>query len=143
MTRTGLHVAGLIVALVLAACAPQDVVESLPGPSASWTPGLRARQDALDGARLERGARGALAVVRDGGETWRITSGTADGAGSLVSTDMRFRIGSITKPIVAALALMVAAVNSTDDQAGLIDFSKQLLCHSSTTASAPTHPSGG
>ncbi len=62
-------------------------------------------QDTLDVVRRERGAPGALAVIHSDGETWRISSGTADDVDTRVSTDMRFRIGSITKPIVAALAL--------------------------------------
>lgn len=62
-------------------------------------------QQTLDALRLERGARGAIAVIDRDGQTWRIHSGTADEAATPVSTAMRFRIGSITKPIIAALAL--------------------------------------
>lgn len=50
-------------------------------------------------------APGALALVRSGGQRWSGVSGAADLAGTPITDGTRFRIGSITKPIVATLVL--------------------------------------
>lgn len=62
-------------------------------------------QQLLAAAREAYGAPGALAVVRTGPDEWSGVSGTADLAGSAVTSTTRFRIASITKPIVATLIL--------------------------------------
>lgn len=103
MGRTARTVVVIVVAgTALAACASQFAAES-------HRPGSSIRDNALletvDSVRQERGALGALAVLVSDGQRREFTSGTADAAESPVSIDMRFRIGSITKPIVAALAL--------------------------------------
>jgi len=59
----------------------------------------------LDNERTTYGAPGALAVVRVGNERWAATSGRADLAGTPLAATTRFRIASITKPIVATLVL--------------------------------------
>lgn len=64
-----------------------------------------ALQDALDEARLHHGATGAIAVIHIGEQEWPLVSGAADATGTPLTVDARFRIGSITKPIIAALAL--------------------------------------
>jgi len=60
-------------------------------------------------ARRDYGAPGALAVLLRDGERTFAASGTADLDGTLITESTRFRIASITKPIVAALALDAVA----------------------------------
>ena len=80
------------------AATPSRTATPTPAP----TPSVQA---VLDAARRAYGAPGALAVLaRDGGRTFA-ASGTADTAGTPITEDSRFRIASITKPIVAALVL--------------------------------------
>lgn len=62
-------------------------------------------QDAIDRARQVYDAPGALAVVHIDGQRFEITSGMADLTGTPVSANMQFRVGSITKTVVAALVL--------------------------------------
>jgi D-alanyl-D-alanine carboxypeptidase len=62
-------------------------------------------QTVLDAARRDYGAPGALAVLVRGGERTFASSGKADLDGTLITEATRFRIASITKPIVAALVL--------------------------------------
>jgi D-alanyl-D-alanine carboxypeptidase len=64
-----------------------------------------ARQGLLDHTRESYGAPGALAVVRDDDDEWNLMSGAADLAGAKLTDSTRFRVASITKPIVAALVL--------------------------------------
>jgi D-alanyl-D-alanine carboxypeptidase len=59
----------------------------------------------LDARRESYAAPGALAVVRLGGTEWAAASGAADLAGTPLDDQARFRIASITKPIVAALVV--------------------------------------
>jgi D-alanyl-D-alanine carboxypeptidase len=59
----------------------------------------------LEAARIDYGAPGALGLIRFGATTWRGASGTADRDGATITPSTRFRIASITKPIVAALVL--------------------------------------
>jgi D-alanyl-D-alanine carboxypeptidase len=63
------------------------------------------RQAVLDEERQSSGAPGALALVRDGDAEWSGVSGVADVTGAELTDSTRFRIGSITKPIVALLVL--------------------------------------
>src|SRR3954471_12141580 len=52
------------------------------------------------------GMPGVFAEVRDGGQVWRGAAGVADvGTGRLVTSDMRHRVGSITKTFTAAAVL--------------------------------------
>src|SRR4051812_22884245 len=52
------------------------------------------------------GMPGVFAEVRDGGRVWRGAAGVADvGTGRLVTSDMRHRVGSITKTFTAAAVL--------------------------------------
>ena len=69
------------------------------------TPAATDIQALIDDERTTYGALGALAVVRVGDERWAATSGTADRAGTPIKDTTRFRIASITKPIVATLVL--------------------------------------
>jgi D-alanyl-D-alanine carboxypeptidase len=90
------------------ATADRTAEPSEAAPSPTTTPTAAATssvQAVLDAARREYGAPGALAVlVRGGGRTFA-SSGKADLDGTLITEATRFRIASITKPIVAALVL--------------------------------------
>ena len=86
--------------------APTTAPTPVPTPTPAPTPDVQA---ILDTARERYGAPGAVALVRRGDERWAATSGTADLAGTPITDTTRFRIASITKPIVAALVL--GAVN--------------------------------
>ena len=63
----------------------------------------------LDDERESYGAPGALAVLRIHGTQLAVASGVADTAGTPITEATRFRIASITKPIVAALVLDAVA----------------------------------
>jgi D-alanyl-D-alanine carboxypeptidase len=65
-------------------------------------------------------APGALAIARLGTGTWSGQSGAADLAGTPITDSTRFRIASITKPIVAALVLDAVERGqvSLDDEVG-------------------------
>jgi D-alanyl-D-alanine carboxypeptidase len=67
------------------------------------------RQALLDRGREVYGSPGGLAVVYDEDGQWFGASGEADLAGTEIGLATRFRIGSITKPIVAALVLDAVA----------------------------------
>jgi len=75
-------------------------------PSAGMATQLQA---ALDGERASYHAAGALGLVRAGGRQFTATSGTADLLGTPITDTTRFRIASITKPIVATLVLDAVA----------------------------------
>jgi D-alanyl-D-alanine carboxypeptidase len=60
----------------------------------------------LEEERQRNGAPGMLALVRQGGATFFASAGTADIAGAPIAETTRFRIASITKPIVGALVLL-------------------------------------
>ena len=71
-------------------------------------------KNALDPAALDiaiaevhrAGMPGVFAEVRDGDQTWRGAAGVADvGTGRPVTSDMRHRVGSITKTFTAAAVL--------------------------------------
>jgi D-alanyl-D-alanine carboxypeptidase len=82
-------------------------VSPAPTPSPVGSPATA--QAILDTARQTYGAPGALAVIRHGDERIFLVSGAADTAGTPISETTRFRIASITKPIVAALVLDAVA----------------------------------
>jgi D-alanyl-D-alanine carboxypeptidase len=87
-----------------AAPTPAPTAASTPAatPSPAPTPDV---QGILDRARESYGAPGALAVLRVGDRRTWAASGSADTAGTPITAVTRFRIASITKPIVAALVL--------------------------------------
>ena len=62
-------------------------------------------QGLLDAKRAEYGAPGALVVLVRGGERSWASSGVADLDDTPITESTRFRIASITKPIVAALVV--------------------------------------
>lgn len=95
------RVTGMCAAVALAvACAGS-------GPDADAPP--LDRQTLLDSERERYGSLGALAVVWDDDGEWSGTSGIADLSGTEIDQTTRFRVGSITKPIVAALVLDTVA----------------------------------
>lgn len=81
---------------------PSAVPSPAKSPSADITADLQAL---LDTRREMYGAPGGLALFRDGEATWSAMSGTADVEGAPITPETRFRIASITKPIVATLVL--------------------------------------
>jgi D-alanyl-D-alanine carboxypeptidase len=110
----------VVISVAGAACGTSDasrpsdtsdtVVATTVGTSASesaptTTLAVVDRQALVDQARATYGSLGAIALVRDGDGDWFTGLGTADVAGTAITETTRFRIGSITKPIVAALVL--------------------------------------
>ena len=87
--------------------APASAALASAAPSPAVTPATA--RAILDEARTTYGAPGALAVVHHGDERTFLASGDADTDGTPISEATRFRIASITKPIVAALALDAVA----------------------------------
>jgi D-alanyl-D-alanine carboxypeptidase len=67
------------------------------------------RQALLDRSVEEYGSPGGLAVIHDEDGRWFGASGKADLVGTEIGLTTRFRIGSVTKPIVAALVLDAVA----------------------------------
>jgi D-alanyl-D-alanine carboxypeptidase len=66
-------------------------------------------QETLD-ALVEAGVPGVAAFVRDPGTAWAGASGTADlESGRAMEAELRFRVGSVTKPFVATVALQLVA----------------------------------
>jgi D-alanyl-D-alanine carboxypeptidase len=102
---------------VLAALPACDTDEATPGtpvdrarsPTVAATPVAADRQALLDEERERYGALGALAVVRDEAGEWTGVSGVADVRRARLDGTARFRVGSITKPIVATLVLDAVA----------------------------------
>jgi CubicO group peptidase (beta-lactamase class C family) len=82
--------------LTLPACSDGTRPATAPSPDI---------QSLLDTRREAYGAPGALALLARGDSRWFASSGTADTAGTPITEATRFRIASITKPIVAALVL--------------------------------------
>lgn len=66
-------------------------------------------QRLLDDERASYGSVGALAVLRLHGREISVSSGTADAAGTAITGTTRFRVGSITKPLVATLVLLAVS----------------------------------
>ena len=110
----------VVISVAGAACGTSDasrpsdtsdtVVATTVGTSASesaptTTLAVVDRQALVDQARATYGSLGAIALVRDGDGDWFTGLGTADVAGTAITETTRFRIASITKPIVAALVL--------------------------------------
>lgn len=109
-----------VVLLVAAACGSGAAPATSPTPTAARTPGAATPsatpvpstasvQAMLDTARTADGAPGAMVVIRSGTQRWAAVSGKADLAGTALTSTSRFRIASITKPIVATLVLRAVA----------------------------------
>ncbi len=82
------------------------------GPDTPWPGALPAPDTAGLAAVLrsavKQGAPGALARIDDRGRTYRVTQGVADRATRrAISTDDRFRIGSVTKTFSAVVLLQL------------------------------------
>ena len=117
--RYALLATTLSITLSVVACGdsvPLPSATSAPHPTATVveyagtqvtqeTGGQEALQEALDAARRHHGTTGAIAVIHIGEQQWSLISGAADATGTPLTAAARFRIGSITKPIIAALAL--------------------------------------
>lgn len=104
----------IVVSVAAAACGTSDASDSVAVTAASTSPRQPARTTAppvvdrltmVDLAREAYGSLGVIAAVRDAGGEWITGSGAADLAGTAITENTRFRIASITKPIVAALVL--------------------------------------
>lgn len=80
-----------------------------PSATPAGTPAEASIQVMLDAARTADGAPGAMVVVRSGTQRWAAVSGKADLDGTALTSTSRFRIASITKPIVATLVLRAVA----------------------------------
>lgn len=79
-----------------------------PSPTATFTPTLDP-QALLESARKAQNAPGAIAVLDVDGTRTFLSSGSADMAGGELTETSRFRIASITKPVIAALVLTAVA----------------------------------
>jgi D-alanyl-D-alanine carboxypeptidase len=79
--------------------------------------------EVLEAARRDYGAAGAIAAVRVDGVPIGVAVGTADADGTPADPSMRFRAGSVTKTITAALVLDQVAqgqVGLDDDVATIV-----------------------
>jgi len=101
-----------------AATSSEPAAGSPPSRNAGATPTIASSvaapagkdlQATLDQARASSGAPGALALIRHGTELRWLTSGVADLDGTEIMPTTRFRIGSITKSMVATLVLSAVA----------------------------------
>lgn len=90
------------VAVTVATTAPEATAPAIT----RTTPPLVVDRNALvDAARQTYGSLGAIATIRDADGEWFTASGSADVTGTPITQNTRFRIASITKPIVASLVL--------------------------------------
>jgi len=103
--RVAVFVVLAFVALTRVGCGAAQPSPASMSPLATPAATPPSLQAMLDDARISYGAPGALAVVRHGDARVWLTSGTADTHGTPITETTRFRIASITKPIVAALVL--------------------------------------
>jgi D-alanyl-D-alanine carboxypeptidase len=120
----------LMASCLLAACSapsqslsPAPSLTPAPTPAATPSPTAepQAQLAALLHAELQRnGAPGMLALVRQGGDVIFASAGTSDTAGAPIDLTTRFRIASITKPIVGALVLLAVrdGLLGLDDEVG-------------------------
>jgi hypothetical protein len=102
-----------VIAVTATACGGTSKLAVTPGPAGKEENVQRA---------LERvtaaGAPGAIALVRDGDQTFRLTSGygNLEQKASMRQTD-RFRIGSVTKTFVATVVLQLGAAFASPSRA--------------------------
>ncbi|MGW2702864.1 serine hydrolase domain-containing protein [Streptomyces sp. NPDC001340] len=94
---------------------------ALPAPD---TTGL----DAVLRSAVAQGAPGVLARIDDNGSTYRLSRGVADrGTQRVISTDDRFRIGSVTKSFSAVVLLQLADEHKLDLDAPVNRYLPKLL----------------
>lgn len=105
-----MSVRSTVVAMVVAALAVFPVASS-----AAADQGHSAAQDAMDALVQQDGVPGVLGQARDGGGVWQGSSGSSDREThrSPMSRD-KFRIGSLTKPFIAAVMLQLEAEGKVD-----------------------------
>ncbi|MBL1084673.1 beta-lactamase family protein [Streptomyces actinomycinicus] len=97
------------VALSLLAIPAQAATGAPNGPAAAALPAPdTAGLAAVLRSTVAQGAPGALARIDDHGRTYRVAQGVADrGTQRVVSTDDRFRVGSVTKTFSAVVLLQL------------------------------------
>ncbi|MFE1313820.1 serine hydrolase domain-containing protein [Streptomyces sp. NPDC058755] len=94
---------------------------ALPAPD---TTGL----DAVLRSAVAQGAPGVLARIDDNGSSYRLSRGVADrGTQRVISTDDRFRIGSVTKSFSAVVLLQLADAHKLDLDAPVNRYLPKLL----------------
>jgi D-alanyl-D-alanine carboxypeptidase len=99
-----------VAALVVAAVAAFFI-----SSSAAADAGHDAAQDAMDREVQQTGVPGVLGQARDGGGVWHGASGVADRATHRPPMPHdRFRVGSLTKPFVAAVMLQLESEGTVD-----------------------------
>ncbi|MFJ9820892.1 serine hydrolase domain-containing protein [Streptomyces sp. NPDC101151] len=108
-------VLGAVVLSMLAVPARAATAEGdTPAPAALPAPDTTGLAGVLRSA-VSQGAPGALALVDDGGTTYRLTQGVADRRTRQdISTDDRFRVGSVTKSFSAVVLLQLAEEHRVD-----------------------------
>ena len=94
------------------------------GPAGNPPPAV---SSVLAGERARYPAPGALALVRVGGQEWTGQSGAADLAGTPITANTRFRIASITKPLVAILVLKAVARGELTLESGVDELLPRVL----------------
>jgi D-alanyl-D-alanine carboxypeptidase len=102
-----------------------------------------AHLEALEAAATAYGAQGAVAVLLIGTERWAGAYGVADQSGTSVDVAMRFRAGSITKTVIATLAVLRAEDGNLDLDAPVNDLLPGILAEPPvTTRQLLQHTSG-
>jgi len=102
-----------------------------------------ARLEALEAAATAYGAQGAVAVLLVGTERWAGAYGVADQSGTIADVAMRFRAGSITKTVIATLAVLRAEDGNLDLDAPVNDLLPGILAEPPvTTRQLLQHTSG-
>ncbi|MFG2886214.1 serine hydrolase domain-containing protein [Streptomyces sp. NPDC048297] len=117
------------VALSLVAVPARAATSEVNAPAAAVLPAPdTAGVDAVLRTARNQGAPGAWARIDDHGTTYRISRGLADrGAGRAVSTDDRFRIGSVTKTFSTVVLLQLADEHKLDLDAPVNRYLPKLL----------------
>lgn len=124
------------VGLTLAACA-STTEPSFPGAAANDLLSRILEED--------RGAGVMAAVVEDGRVVWSGAVGSADlEQGTALRTDAKLRIGSVSKPLAAALALRMAMIGDVDLDADIRTYVPEAPARSPaiTAKHLATHTSG-
>ncbi|MFI8763703.1 serine hydrolase domain-containing protein [Streptomyces sp. NPDC053792] len=119
---------GVCAGMVTAAASPGDA-GPVPAGSARTSAGLDPAElkSALDGVH-GAGVPGVFAEVRDDGRTWRGASGVADvTTGRPVRSDMRHRVGSVTKTFTAAAVMQQVERGRIGLDAPIADYLPQLV----------------
>ena len=88
---------------------PARPAESVPQPVATLDPDLAAQVDELARAALTDGVTGAVVGISDPVRgSYLQAYGTADTAGTPMTTDVHYRIASVTKTLTAQAVLRLA-----------------------------------